>query len=139
MVQDLEIINSLGLLKFIEEMLLVHKILLLEEPLVNGLICHKTLQDQLPTVSYTLNPLNNELSTVTVMHSQKMVKRVMVADLVKSQQILAQVAIIWRSSQEWQSQSLEERWKLQRQKTMVFQVQECMMHRIWTLSQVLLL
>ena len=94
MVQDLEIINSLGLLEFIEEMLLVHKILLLEEPLVSGLICHKTLQDQLPTVSYTLNPLNNELSTVTVMHSQKMVKRVMVADLVKSQQILAQVAII---------------------------------------------
>ena len=139
MVQDLEIINSLGLLKFIEEMLLVHKILLLEEPLVNGLICHKTLQDQLPTVSYTLNPLNNELSTVTVMHSQKMVKRVMVADLVKSQQILAQVAIIWRSNQEWQSQSSEERWKQLRQKTMVFQVQECMMHRIWTLSQVLLL
>ena len=139
MVQDLEIINSLGLLKFIEEMLLVHKILLLEEPLVNGLICLKTLQDQLPTVSYTLNPLNNELSTVTVMHSQKMVKRVMVADLVKSQQILAQVAIIWHSNQEWQSQSSEERWKQLRQKTMVFQVQECMMHRIWTLSQVLLL
>ena len=139
MVQDLEIINSLGLLKFIEEMLLVHKILLLEEPLVNGLICHKTLQDQLPTVSYTLNPLNNELSTVTVMHSQKMVKRVMVADLVKSQQILAQVAIIWRSSQEWQSQSSEERWKLQRQKTMVFQVQECMMPKIWTLCRALLL
>ena len=139
MVQDLEIINSLGLLEFIEEMLLVHKTLLLEEPLVNGLICHKTLQDQLPTVSYTLNPLNNELSTVTVMHSQKMVKRVMVADLVKSQQIQAQVAIIWRSNQEWQSQSSEERWKQLRQKTMVFQVQECMTHRIWTLSQVLLL
>ena len=139
MVQDLEIINSLGLLEFIEEMLLVHKTLLLEEPLVNGLICLKTLQDQLPTVSYTLNPLNNELSTVTVMHSQKMVKRVMVADLVKSQQILAQVAIIWRSSQEWQSQSSEERWKLQRQKTMVFQVQECMMPKIWTLCRALLL
>ena len=94
MVQDLEIINSLGLLKFIEEMLLVHKILLLEEPLVNGLICHKTLQDQLPTVSYTQSLLNNELSTVTVMHSQKMEKRVMVVDLVKFRLILVQVAII---------------------------------------------
>ena len=94
MVQDLEITNSQGLLEFIEEMLLVHKILLLEEPLVSGLIYHKIRQGQPPIVNYTQSLLNNELSPVTVMHSQKMVKRVMVADLGKYQQILGQEAII---------------------------------------------
>ena len=94
MAQDPEIINFLALSEYIEEMLLVHKILLLEEPLVNGLICHKIHQGLLPTVSYTQNLLNKELSPMTVMHSQKMVKRVMVVDLGKYLQILAQVAII---------------------------------------------
>ena len=130
MVQDLEIINFLVLLEFIKEMLLAHKILLLEEHLANGLIYHKIRQGPLLTVSYTQNLLNNELSPATVMHSQKMVKRVMVVDLVKFLLILVQVAIILRSNQEWRSQFLEGRWKQLRQKTMVFQVQECMMHKI---------
>ena len=94
MVQGQEIINYLGLLEFTKEMLQAHKILLLEALLVNGLICHKIRLGQLPTVSYTQNLLNNELSPVTVMHSQKMVKRVMVVDLVKFRLILVQVAII---------------------------------------------
>ena len=94
MAQDPEIINFLALSEYIEEMLLVHKILLLEEPLVNGLICHKIRQGLLPTVSYTQNLLNKELFPMTVMHSRKMVKRVMVVDLGKYLQILAQVAII---------------------------------------------
>ena len=94
MVRDLEIINFLVLLEFIEEMLLVHRILLLEVLLVNGLICHKIRQDLLPTASYIQNLLSNELSPVTVMHSQKTVKRVMVVDLVKFRLILVQVAII---------------------------------------------
>ena len=75
-------------------MLLAHRILLLEEHLVNGLICHKIRLGLLPTVSYTLNLLNKELSPATVMHSQKMVKRVMVADSEKYQQTLGQEAII---------------------------------------------
>ena len=94
MVQDLEIINFLGLLEFIKEMLLAHKILLLEEPLANGLIYHKIRQGPLLTVSYTQNLLNNELSQATVMRSQKMVKRVMVVDLEKFRLILVQAVII---------------------------------------------
>ena len=94
MVQDQETINSLALLKFIEEMPLVHKILLLEELLVIGLICHKIRLDPLPTVSFTLNLLNNELSTVMVMHSLKMVKKVTVEDLGKSRRILDPAATI---------------------------------------------
>ena len=94
MVLDQEIINSLALLKFIEEMPLVHKILLLEELLVIGLICHKIRLDPLPTVSFTLNLLNNELSTVMVMHSLKMVRKVTVEDLGKSRRILDLAATI---------------------------------------------